>query len=283
MNILLFGASGFIGRHIATALRARGHRLTTPNRVQANYRALDENALRPLLEGQDLIINAVGIMHRRADVLEKVHHHAPAQIAAWARAEGVPRFLQLSALGADAAHPVAFVGSKGRGDDALLASGLQVSIARPSPVYGRGGTSSELFIRLARLPVLILPAGGRFTIQPVHIADLGTGMVRLAENAPPHGTIIHMCGARAYTLADYFGILRRHLHGKAPPSIMPLPPAILRPLLPLANYLSNGLLSADNIRLLQESAHTDTSAFSTLLGREPLCAADFFSTLPKAP
>jgi len=102
MNILLFGASGFIGSRIAAVLCARGHTLTTPSHREADFFALDPARVRPLFAGQDVVVNAVGIMHRRADALETVHHHAPAQLAAWAVEAGVPRWVQLSALGADA-------------------------------------------------------------------------------------------------------------------------------------------------------------------------------------
>lgn len=275
MNILLFGARGFIGSHIAAALRARGHQLTTPNRTQANYRALDENALRPLLEGQDLVINAVGIMHRDAEALEQVHHHAPAQIATWARKAGVPRFLQLSALGADAAHPVAFVGSKGRGDQALIDSGLQVAIARPSLVYGRSGDSTEMFHKLAHLPVIPLPAGGRFELQAVCVEDVAQGIAALADNPPAHGTIIHMTGASVHTMAELITLIRTQHHGKNPPRILPIPLALLRPMLPLANLITNGVLSPGNIRLLEEGSTADNRDFAALLGHEPQSAKDF--------
>ena len=160
MNILLLGGSGFIGRHLAARLRACGHQVQTPTHKELDLRTLDERAAHACLRGQDAVVNAVGIMSRDADRLETVHHHAPAALAAWAREAGVARWLQVSALGADAWHPVAFLGSKGRGDEAVRAQ-LATDIVRPSVVYGRGGKSCELFIRLARLPLLVLPEGGR--------------------------------------------------------------------------------------------------------------------------
>ena len=275
MNILLFGASGFIGSRIAAVLRARGHTLTTPSHREADFFALDPARVRPLFAGQDVVVNAVGIMHRRADALETVHHHAPAQLAAWAVEAGVPRWVQLSALGADAAHPVAFVGSKGRGDAAVMASGMQVAIARPSLVYGRGGHSTELFLKLTRLPILALPAGGRFALQPVHVQDVADGMAALVADAPAHGTVINMCGAEVLSLAAYLGVLRQTMHRRRPPRILPIPLALLRPFLPLTNLLSNGVLSAGNIRLLQEGSTADNHAFAALLQRAPLAPAAF--------
>lgn len=278
MNILILGGSGFIGQRLAALLHTRGHQLTTPGREHIDYLAPDKSRLMPLLADKDLVINAVGIMHRNADALEQVHHHAPVQIAAWAREAGVPRFLQLSALGANAGHPVAFVGSKGRGDEALVASGLAVNIVRPSLVYGRGGASTEMFVKLLHLPVLALPAGGRFLLQPVHVADVAEGMANLAENPRDNGHILEMSGASVHTLAEYLSILRQGVHGKKAPVILPIPLALLRPLLPLANRLSNGLLGSGNIRLLEEGSVADCHAFAQLLGRMPLGAHAFAAT-----
>ena len=154
----------------------------------------------------------------------------------------------------------------------VVASGMQVAIARPSLVYGRGGHSTELFLKLTRLPILALPAGGRFALQPVHVQDVADGMAALVADAPAHGTVINMCGAEVLSLAAYLGVLRQTVH---PPRILPIPLALLRPFLPLTNLLSNGVLSAGNIRLLQEGSTADNHAFAALLQRAPLAPAAF--------
>ncbi len=184
--------------------------------------------------------------------------------------------MQLSALGADAAHDVAFVGSKGRGDAAVCASSLRVNIARPSVVFGRGGASCELFIKLARLPVLVLPAGGRFDVQPVHANDVAQGLAAMAEQPLPHGAVVNMAGSLKTTLAEYLAILRQTLHHRAAPAVWALPMGLLRPALPLTNILSNGFLSQGSLKLLAQGSVADTGDFARLLGREPLGAGEFY-------
>ena len=272
MNILLLGGSGFIGRHLAARLRACGHQVQTPTHKEFDLRALDERAARVCLRGQDAVVNAVGIMSRDADRLETVHHHAPAALAAWAREAGVARWLQVSALGADAWHPVAFLGSKGRGDEAVRAQ-LATDV-RPSVVYGRGGKSCELFIRLARLPLFALPEGGRQMLQPVHVYDVADGVAALLAASSRNATL-NMSGGRALSLAAYLNTLRATLHGKTAARVLPLPSPLLAPFLPLTNYLSDGMVSAATLRLLADGSCADNRDFTALLGRAPLAPEQF--------
>ena len=275
MNIVLFGASGFIGRRVAPILRAHGHTLRTPSHREFDYLQPNEAAAREILRGADAIFNCIGVMSRHADVLETVHHHTPKQLAAWAKAAGIKRWVQLSALGADPSQSINFVGSKGRGDDAVVQSGIPIAIARPSVVYGRGGTSCELFIKLARLPLLPLPEGGRFHLQPVHLADVAEGLAKLAVQTGTDHSIINMTGSQTLTLAEYLTTLRQTLHHKPPQRILPIPLRLLDPALPLANLLSNGIISRNSFDLLKQGSCADYSDFAALLGRAPLAAENF--------
>lgn len=276
MKILLLGASGFIGQRVYQKLSAH-HQVITPSHQQLDLLNLQQASVMPLLEDIDLIVNCVGVMSRHADILETIHHHAPKLLAQWAKQAGVSRWVQLSALGAEATHRVNFVGSKGRGDEAVCTSGLQTVLARPSVVYGRGGVSCEIFLKLAQLPILPLPAGGTFDFQPVHAEDVADGIIRLIENAPEHGTIIAMTGSQQLSLAQYLNVLRETIHRKSPAKIVAIPISLMRPMLPLTNIISNGFLSSDGITLLQQGSCANHAEFTQLLGREPLGAKQFFT------
>ncbi|MDO5687518.1 MAG: NAD-dependent epimerase/dehydratase family protein [Neisseria sp.] len=278
MNILLLGGSGFIGARIAAALRANGHQVNTPRSRDIDYLHPNEQTLQAALQGQEVVINAVGLMHYKQDVLEMVHHHAVRIIATAAKAQGVRLFVQLSALGADAAHKVAFVGSKGRGDAALLALAdehFHVQIARPSVVYGVGGASSRAFAQAARLPMLMLPERGEQRVQPVHVADVAAGFVRMVEAPLPSGSIVNMAGGEAMTLAQYLSVLREILWHKPPLKVVRVPDALVRMATLLLEKPSKGLISAGNLSLLKAGNCADTQAFAALLGREPLRPHEF--------
>lgn len=275
MNILLLGGTGFIGSRIAKLLQEHGHTVTSPSRSQINLLDLNEEIAKSYLKNQDVVVNCVGVMSRHENLLETVHHHAPAQLAQWAQECGVARWVQLSALGADAAHEVAFVGSKGRGDLALCNSGLQVNIARPSVVFGRGGVSCELFLKFVKLPMIALPNGGEFVWQPVHVDDVAAGLVAMIEQPLAHGKVVDMVGASRHTVAAYLRILRQKFHGKPNLAIVPVPMGLMVLILPVMNVLSNGFLSSGSLKLLQAGSFANKQDFVNLLGREPLGVAEF--------
>ncbi|WP_037585912.1 NAD-dependent epimerase/dehydratase family protein [Stenoxybacter acetivorans] len=275
MNILLLGSSGFVGKRVAALLKEQGHEITMPRHHELDLLNLSQEAAMPLLQNKDVVVNTVGIMSRHANILETIHHHAPTKMAAWAKEAGVNRWAQLSALGADAAQTVPFVGSKGRGDEAVMNSGLQTAVARPSVIYGRGGVSCEMFIRLASLPILALPGGGKFELQPVHVADVAQGLVNFVNQPPENGTIVNMTGSLRCTMADYLNILRRGLHYKPDAKIVSIPLGLIKPFLPLGKIITNGVISPDTFSLLEQGSCADNSGFTKLLGRKPLAASEF--------
>lgn len=278
MNILLFGSSGFIGKK-ATQLLANNHTLITPSSRDIDFTkadTLDLAKIAHLMQNVDVVINMVGMMSHDKTLMENVHHHTPYKIAKVAKSQGVRKWVNLSALGADENSEIAFVGSKGRGDNALLALNderFRVKIARPSLVFGRGGASTELFLTLAKLPILLLPNGGNFLIQPVSVGDVAQGLVRLTTGALSEDNfpdIINFTGEKVLTLAEYLSLLRTQVLHKNPPNIlslsMPLAKLSARLLQPFSN-----MVSVDSLVLLENGSVADNADFSRLLGYQPRC------------
>lgn len=151
MNVFVLGATGFVGRAAAAALRAHGHAV-----LGSSIRF--ERALRPddwldAVRGIDAVVNAVGIFRERgAQTFGALHDAAPRALFEACEKAGVQRVVQVSALGADQGAGSAFHLSKKRADDFLAARALQWSIVQPSLVFGEGGASARFFTLLACLP-----------------------------------------------------------------------------------------------------------------------------------
>lgn len=312
LTILLLGSSGFIGRHVKQHLQSLQNSqldLRLPTRQQADFIDPDWDGMALVLKDVDVVINMVGIMTDDAALLEQVHHHTPIKMATMAKKLGVKRWINLSALGASGTHEVAFVGSKGRGDKALtqLADSdkttedtrkpFEVFIVRPSLLFGQGGASCELFLNLAKFPVLPLPNVGQDKVQPVHVKDVAQGLVNLAlqpfdkklttlkdqnlSNNQSRSTIINFTGSEVCSVADYLTMMRTSIHDKPAQLIVNVPTVILnlatlliRPI-GLLTPINPNMISQDSLKLLQQGSVADEQPFSQLLGRIPLGYTQF--------
>ena len=197
MNVLLLGATGFIGRHVAQALHAQGHtvvNLPTPQGQRMDMARMTGVAdWLPLLAGVDAVVNAVGVLRERpGQPMVQVHTAAPVALFQACAQVGVRRVLQVSALGVDAGR-TAYARTKRDADAALLAltrdGRLDGVVLRPSIVLGPGGASTALFAQLARWPVLGWPRRARQgRVQPLAVTDLAWGCANWLAGAAAAAT-----------------------------------------------------------------------------------------------
>jgi len=269
MKLLLTGASGFIGTHIGATLTAAGHEVMVATRSAG----LDFNQLRepadwqPHLTGIEAVINCVGIIAERHDQsFTTLHYHAPAALFRACVEVGVTRVIQISALGADERAITPYQSSKKAADDVLRRLPLDWFVLRPSLVYGPGGKSTALFRRLASLPVIPLVDRGQQMIQPVHVDDLVAAVLTCLTTQLTCQTI-DVVGPNAITFADWIQQLRRQ-NGKPLATIVSVPYSLARLVAPLAHYLIP-LLTADNLRMLQQGNTADVQPLVNLLGSLP--------------
>jgi len=292
MRVLLTGASGFIGSRLAAALADGGHEVLcavrdvrSAERRQPRYRyvaadfARDHDAAvwRPRLDGVDLVINAVGILREsREQRFEAIHVRAPQALFAACVAAGVPRVLQLSALGADEQARSRYHLSKRAADTALRALPLSGLIVQPSLVYGPGGSSARLFTGLASLPLIPLPGRGEQRVQPIHVDDLIAALLRLIEQRAAGSRRIALVGPQALSLRALLATLRTAL-GLGRAHFLPLPLPLVRLGAGLGRLLPASLLDAETLAMLERGNTADASDTARLLGRPPRAVAAFIA------
>lgn len=279
LTLLLCGARGFIGRHIAQALTAQGHRVVEGRSQDMDFtRDLTPAAWRPRLSGADgvvdVVVNAVGVLRdTRRRPMDAVHHLAPAALFQACADLGVRRVIQVSALGVEG-NATRYASTKRAADDALLRlirqGRLDGTVLRPSIVFGRGGASTQLFMNLARLPLLVLPGAAlRAQVQPVAVRDLAQACARLATQPGPE--LLQAVGPQPLVLADFIASLRQQLgHGRA--LRLGLPEWLSRLSARVGDQLSMQPWCSETLALLQQDNTADPTPFQALLGR-PATAA----------
>lgn len=271
MKILLTGASGFIGRHVLSALQQAGHEVRAPSRrtgADFNARLTPEDWL-PELAGVEAIINGVGIITESCSQRFKtVHTDAPIALFHACVIGGVRRVIQISALGADEQARSPFHLSKRAADEALRGLALEWFILRPSLVVGSGGKSTAWFRRMAALPVLVLPGSGEQMIRPLHIRDMVDTVLKCLEPDVSPCLTLDMMGPEALTFKRWLLLLRGETR-RNPPLICSVPFSWLLALSYLAAPFQT-LFGPDNLRMLQRGNTADVAPFADFLGRMPL-------------
>jgi uncharacterized protein YbjT (DUF2867 family) len=193
MNIIILGGTGFIGRHLCEKLIRAGHRITVPTCKLENAREIQmlpglqpiacnvHNAaqLTQAAAGHDLLINLVAILHGSEDEFNRVHVQLPQSIVAACKAAGIQRIVQMSSLGAALDAPSQYLRSKGRGEQVFADSGLDVTILRPSVVFGEGDKLLNVFAQLQQNFPFVPLAGSEAQFQPVWVEDVAQAVVNV--------------------------------------------------------------------------------------------------------
>ncbi|NCN95942.1 MAG: complex I NDUFA9 subunit family protein [Rhodoferax sp.] len=231
-KILVLGGTGFVGAHVCEKLARHGWQVTVPTRRRANALAVqhlpgltvlelnvhDEAALASAVAGQDAVVNLVAILHGDQATFEHVHVALPQKLARVCLAAGVAQVVHVSALGADALQPARlpsmYLRTKSEGEAVLLQAaqggsagaaadkGFDLSILRPSVIFGAQDKFLNLFAKLQKiLPVMPL-AGASARFQPVWVEDVASAVVACLQSdvGLPSPRTIELAGPQVFTL-----------------------------------------------------------------------------------
>ncbi|MCF7221595.1 NAD(P)H-binding protein [Lysobacter sp. TLK-CK17T] len=286
-RVLVLGGAGFIGRHVVAALRERGIEVSIgsrhPRRRQQRDRAggvryrqvrmermCDAEDWREPLAQVDAVVNCVGILRPRGrETYDRVHHRAPAALAAASAARGL-RLVHVSALGLDGLVRSRFLLSKRDGEEALRASGADWHIVRPSLLDGEGGFGARWIRRVARWPLHLLPADACGRIAVLDVRDLGEAIARLvlASGGADLPREHDLGGLLPCTLAEHIAAMRR-LHTDAPARVLHVPGWLARLASHACDLLHLTPFSYGHWELLRQDNCPRSNRLPELLGRPP--------------
>ena len=282
-KILILGGTGFVGRHLCEKLTEVPCRVTVVTRRRSKAQHLqmlpmvdiaeaashDSASLMPLLAEHDAVVNLVAILHGSEAAFEKAHVQLPLELARACDAAGQRRIVHVSALGASLDSASMYQRSKARGEAVLLGSGLDVSVLRPSVIFGTEDKFLNTFASLQRLFPVIPLAGSSARFQPVWVEDVATAIVKCLGDKSTIGQIFEACGPEVFTLRQLVQLAGRYSSandGEGRP-IIALPNSLARIqawLMELAP--GEPILSRDNL----DAMKTDNIATGKLPGLQAL-------------
>lgn len=300
MQVLITGATGFIGRHVAARLRADGHTVhegVSPRhgrrdagQVPMDFaRDTDPGAWLPRLAGIDAVVNAVGVLRDSPGrPIDALHRDTPIALFQACAQAGVRRVVQVSALGVDRSE-TRYARTKRGADTFLLglaqgtAPAPSACVLRPSIVFGRGGASSALFMNLARLPVVVLPRPVlQARVQPVAVHDLADAVAALLGPAQDRQGIIECAGPEGVPMAGLVASLRSQC-GHGPAHVATLPDALSRLSARLGDRIPASPWCSESLAMLGSDNTADPAPLRSLLGREAVHYRDLVARAWRQP
>ena len=233
-RVVIFGGTGFLGRHIAARVLEAGidirvavrHPEAVPigrgiSAVAADVR--NEAAVAAALQGCDAAINAVGhYVEKGAATFQAVHEVGAHNVARQARAQALKRLVHISGIGAVLNSPSHYVHSRARGEHLVRQAFPETVILRPSVMFAPDDHFVNAIARIARFtPVLPLFGSGRTRLQPVFVDDVANAALAALQRPETRGRTYELGGP---DILSYRELIKRILlHARHRRLLLPVP------------------------------------------------------------
>lgn len=239
--ILVTGGSGFIGRRVVARLAEAGRpvRVLARGQRQADLpqgverlpgNVATGEGLAEAMEGVERVVHLVAIIREtRGQTFDGVIRGGTERVVEAARAAAVKKLVHVSAIGArdDPTYP--YLHAKWRAEQAVMGSGLNYTILRPSIVFGEGDEFINALAALVRGNPLVPIAGeGKTRFQPIWVEDVVTCIVACLEDGSHDGEVVEIGGPEHLTYKEMVDAVQEALGRRRPKLHIPL--ALMKPL-----------------------------------------------------
>jgi len=181
-----------------------------------------------------------------------VHVGLPQRLVQACAKAGVHRLIHISALGVPedpAQAPSNYLKSKSEGERTLCSAepaGLQLTILRPSVIFGAHDRFLNLFAQLQAVAPVMPLAGAQARFQPVWVEDVAQAVVHCLLDSRTIGQTYECAGPEVLTLADLVRLAGSASDHRRP--VLPLPMALGRlQAAVMACLPGEPLMSGDNL------------------------------------
>lgn len=265
MKIFIAGGTGFVGEYLVDALCQHGHELRllvhkrSPRisneieQVEGDVTRLD--SIEQAAEGCDAVINLVGIIREfpgRNITFERLHVQATANMLSIAQRAGIRRYLQMSALGTRPDAVSRYHQTKFKAEESVRSSGLDITILRPSLIYGPQDAFINLLAGQLRLaPVMPVIGSGTYRLQPIHVSDVARCFAMALKMPETIGGCYELCGNERLTYLELLDTIASAM-GRSAPLKPRVPLALMKMIIPVMQHLPQFPITMDQLQMLIE-------------------------------
>ena len=270
MKIAVTGAFSYSGKYITRRLLERGEEVITltghPNRpdpfngqVKTYPLDFDEAGMTKSMQGVDVLVNTYWVRFDKGENTQPRAVENTRKLVNAARAAGVKRIVHISIANPSADSHLPYYWGKAANEKAVIESGLEYAILRPTVLVGGGEDIliNNIAFLLRRFPVFFIPGDGLYGIQSVYIEDLADLAVEGVYSSKNY--FIDAVGPDSYTFKDLVKLVGETIGAKKP--LISVPPRLA---LLAAQFLS---LFVNDVILTPEEV--DGLMANLLVSKEP--------------
>ena len=267
-EILLFGATGQIGRNLIRKLSKNNYKIIAVTRnihkagyilkTQANpgYLELVElnnfeiNKIEELMKRASICINLIGILfEKKKNDFNLIHSDLPALLSKKANEFKLEKFIHLSALGIEKANDSKYALSKLDGEKRIKENFNKHIIIKPSIVYSIDDNFSTKFMSLlSTLPIMPLYYNGKTKFSPIHVSDIVEIIFNMIKY-PEENLVLECMGPEEMTFKKIIQHILISIDKKR--ILFPMPYVLAKLSAKFFQLLPNPLLTEDQLTLLK--------------------------------
>ncbi len=267
-EILLFGATGQIGRNLVRLLSQNNYKITAVTRnihkagyilkTQANpgYLKLveinnfDYEKIKSLIKNCSICVNLIGILYeKKNNQFQTIHTDLPNMLSKISSEFNIDKFIHLSSLGVEKAEHSRYAKSKLDGEQKVLNNFKNSIILKPSVVFSIDDNFTTRFMTLlSRLPIMPLYYNGETKFTPIHVSDLVEIILAMIKGKNQNITL-ECIGPEILSFKQIIQILLKSINKKR--LLLPLPLQVAKFSAKILQLFPNPLLTEDQLILLK--------------------------------
>ena len=266
--IAIFGAGGFLGKHLMRELTKLDYRikvatrnpylkgylkpLGSPGQIELfKTNIFNSDDVKKVLKNCDLAINLVGILYENnKQKFNHIHSQFPYLLSSLCSEMEIKNLVHISALGIKEKHPSHYMQSKLQGEKNIKENFKSSVILRPSIVFGPEDKFFNTFASLAQFsPVLPLIGGGKTKFAPIYVGDVAKAIVKVLKLNNSEPQIYELGGSENFSFKELMEILLTEIKKKR--FLVPIPFGFAKFQSYFLQMMPNPLLTPDQVELLK--------------------------------
>jgi len=268
--IAIFGAGGFLGKHLMRELTKLGYRvkvatrnpylkgylkpLGNPGQIELfKTNIFNSEDVKKVLRNCDYAINLVGIIYEtKKQKFDQIHSQFPYLLSNLCNETGIKNLIHVSALGVKEKHISEYIKSKLQGEKNIQELFKPSVILRPSVVFGPEDKFFNTFATMAQFsPVLPLIGGGKTKFAPIYVGDVSKAIMKALELNNSETKIFELGGPENYSFKELMEILLVEIKKKR--FLINIPFGFAKFQSYFLQMMPNPILTSDQVELLKHN------------------------------